>query len=363
MAYNDRMDHTEWVDVYKKLVYWELEIDNTDDKSMAEVLETQKDEANNNFTRFVKDNYADWLNNPNVERPLLSHQLMKTKVFPELEEGIPVFFIVIDNLRYDQWKIIEPIIQENYNLLEEDNYYSILPTTTAYARNAIFSGMLPSEMAKHHPDIWVGEDQDEKKNSHEEDFLNRQLKRHRFDIKSSYHKVIHVSQGKALVDNFNNLMSNDLNVVVYNFVDMLSHARTDLQMIRELAPDESAYRSITRSWFLHSPLLDLLKKAADHKVKLIITTDHGTIRVRKPFKIVGDRNTNTNLRYKQGKNLAFGDDKVYVIRKPEDIFLPKVNVFNRLRFFHRRLFFRLSEQFQLLRQLLQGHVSAWRYIA
>ncbi len=325
MAFNDRMDHKEWTDVYKKLVYWELEIDNTDDKSMAEVLEMQKVEANSNFKRFIKDNYSDWLNNPDVERPLLSHQLMKTKVFPELGDT-PVFFIVIDNLRYDQWKIMEPIIQESYNILEEDNYYSILPTTTAYARNAIFSGMMPSDMAKNHPDIWVGEDQDEKKNHYEDEFLKRQLKRQRLDIKSSYNKVIHTSQGKTLVDNFNNLMTNDLNVIVYNFVDMLSHARTDLQMIRELAPDESAYRSITLSWILHSPLLDLLKKAASKDVKVIITTDHGTIRVTRPFKIVGDRNTNTNLRYKQGKNLAFHDEKVFVCRKPEEIFLPKVNV-------------------------------------
>lgn len=326
MAYNDEMDHEAWVEVYKKLVYWELEINNTDDKSMAEVLEMQKDEANNNFTRFIRDNYVDWLNNPNVGRPLLSHQLMKTKVFPEIGKAKSVFFIVIDNLRYDQWKVIEPIIQETYNQTDEDNYYSILPTTTAYARNAIFSGMLPSDMARHHPDIWVGEDKDEKKNSHEDEFMMRQLKRNRLDIKASYNKIIHVNQGKQLVDNFNNLMGNDLNAIVFNFVDMLSHARTDLQMIRELAPDESAYRSITRSWFLHSPLLDLLRKAAAHDVKVIITTDHGTIRVRKPFKIVGDKNTNTNLRYKQGKNLAFEDDKVYVSRKPEEIFLPKVNV-------------------------------------
>lgn len=325
MAFNDRMDHSEWTEVYKKLVYWELEIDNTDDKSMSEILEMQKTEANSNFTKFIKENYADWLNDPNVERPLLSHQLMKTKVFPEIGDT-PVFFIVIDNLRYDQWKVIEPIIQDSYNVVEEDNYYSILPTTTAYARNSIFSGMMPSEMAKNHPDIWVGEDQDEKKNHYEDEFLKRQLKRHRLDIKSSYNKVIHTSQGKTLVDNFNNLMSNDLNVIVYNFVDMLSHARTDLQMIRELAPDESAYRSITKSWIMHSPLLDLLKKAANKDVKVIITTDHGTIRVKRPFKIVGDRNTNANLRYKQGKNLAFQEDKAFVVRKPEDIFLPKVNV-------------------------------------
>ena len=326
MAYQDEMDHQTWVDVYKKLVYWELEINETDDKSMAEVLEMQKDEANTNFTRFIRDNYVDWLNRADANAPILSHQLMKEKVFPELEDGVPVFFIVIDNLRYDQWKVIEPIILESYNLTNEDNYYSILPTTTAYARNSIFSGMMPLDMAKNEPDLWVGEDQEDKKNSHEDEFLQRQIQRNRLDIKASYHKIIHVNQGKQLVESFNNLMTNDLNAIVFNFVDMLSHARTDLQMIRELAPDESAYRSLTRSWFSHSPLYELLRKAASHKAKVIITTDHGTIRVRKPFKIVGDKNTNTNLRYKQGKNLAFEDDKVFVSRKPEELFLPKVNV-------------------------------------
>lgn len=327
MTFNDRIDHREWVDIYKKLVYWELEINNTENRSMAEVLEMQKDEANSNFTKFIKENYESWLNDPDEDKPILSHQLMKKKVFPALETGKPTFFIVIDNLRYDQWKTIEPIVTELFNMEEEDAYYSILPTTTAYSRNAIFSGLMPSDMVKYHSDLWIGEDVEEGKNNEEEAFILRQLKKNKLDIKSSYHKVLHVSQGKHLVENFNNLMKNDLNVIVYNFVDMLSHARTEVEMIRELAPDEAAYRSITRSWFLHSPLLDLLRNIAEKDAKVIITTDHGTIRVKKPFKIVGDRNTNTNLRYKQGKNLGFDDDDdVYVVRKPDAIFLPKVNV-------------------------------------
>jgi hypothetical protein len=326
MIYNDRIDYQEWIDIYKKLVYWELEIDNTENKSMAEVLDMQKDEANSKFTRFIKESYEDWLNDPQVDKPILSHQLMKKKVFPLLESGQPVFFIVIDNLRYDQWKIIEPLILEYYNLAEEDAYYSILPTTTAYSRNAIFSGLLPIDMAKYHPDLWIGEDVEEGKNNAEDEFLSRQLKKNKLNIKHSYNKIKHVSQGRQLVDNLPNLFNNDLNAIVYNFVDMLSHARTDVEMIRELAPDESAYRSITRSWFLHSPLLETLRKLSEKKCKVVITTDHGTIRVKRPFKIVGDRNTNTNLRYKQGKNLGFDEGDVYVVRKPERIFLPKVNV-------------------------------------
>jgi hypothetical protein len=293
---------------------------------MAEVLENQKEEANANFSKFVIENYCDWLNDPAVAKPLLSHQLMKKRVFPELQEGGTLFFIVIDNLRYDQWKVIEPSVLDYFNVDSEELYYSTLPTTTAYSRNAIFSGMLPLEMAKFHPDLWVGEDDEDSKNKHEAEFLQRQIKKLRLDIKHSYHKVIHTNQGKHVYENISNLMSNDLNVIVYNFVDMLSHARTDMQMIRELAHDESAYRSITNSWFSHSPLLDTMKRISEKGGRMIITTDHGTIRVKRPFKIVGDKKTNTNLRYKQGKNLGYDGKNIFAVRKPEEFHLPKVNV-------------------------------------
>ncbi len=326
MAFSDYPDHSEWADIYRKLIYWELEISNADNPEMGEVLEMQKNEANLNFSRFVVENYEDWLNDPNIDRPVLSHEVMRKKVFPELNSDRSLFFIVIDNLRFDKWKIMQGQIQNYFNLESEDSYYSILPTTTAYARNGIFSGMLPAEMAKYHPDIWIGEDLEEGKNNYEDKFLERQLKKLRLNIKWSYNKIKNISQGKNLADNINNLLSNQLNVIVYNFVDMLSHARTEMEVIRELAPDERAYRSLTKSWFQHSPFLDALKKISRTDAKVILTTDHGTIRVKKPFKIVGDRNTNTNLRFKLGKNLGFESDKAYVVRKPENIFLPKLNV-------------------------------------
>ncbi len=328
MQYNDRIDHEEWADIYKKLIFWELQLDGAQDKSMGEVLNMQKSEANSNFCKFVEENYDDWFNDPKADKPLMSHQLMRKKVFPLVEQdGPPLFFLLIDNLRYDQWKVIEPILTDYFTVEEESSYYSILPTTTAFARNAIFSGMMPSEMEKFHPDIWVGDDNDEEGlNNHEDEFLRRQLEKSRLNIKMSYHKILNVNQGKSLVDNVNNLMQNQLNVIVYNFVDMLSHARTDMAMIKELAPDEAAYRSITRSWIQHSPLLELIKKISDKGGRLIVTTDHGMIRVQKPAKIVGYRETNTNLRYKQGKNLGFDDNHLFVARKPERFFLPKPHV-------------------------------------
>jgi DNA-binding response OmpR family regulator len=327
MQFNDRLNHNEWVDIYKKLVFWELEINNTENKSMKEVIDSQKNEANHNFCKFIIQHYESWLNNPNIERPILSHQVMKKKTFPLLDALEPVFFLLIDNLRYDQWRTIQPLLSEYWQVEEDTNYYAILPTTTAYARNAIFAGMMPAEIEKKYPHYWVDEETEEGKNNFEHELLKTQLQRNKLEIKSSYHKILNVSQGKALLDALPNLLSNKLNVIVYNFVDMLSHARTDMAMIRELAADESAYRSITHSWFLHSPLFELLKKLSEKNVKLVITTDHGTIRVQKPFKVVGDKSTNTNLRYKVGKNLSLENEKdVYLVRKPELLQLPKPNV-------------------------------------
>ncbi|MBX2962426.1 MAG: PglZ domain-containing protein [Cyclobacteriaceae bacterium] len=326
LAFMDDMNHEQWADIYKKLVHWELQLDQADNEDMREVLETQKTEANANFGKFVIRNYEKWLTDANADKPLLSHQLMKKKVFPLLGKDTPVFLLLIDNLRFDQWKMIEPIIDDYFTINQEETYYSILPTTTAYSRNAIFSGSMPSEMAKSHPDLWVGEDEDEGKNNFEDEFLDKQLRRNNINVKFSYHKIKNLEQGRALADTVTNLFQNNFNVIVYNFVDMLSHARTDMAMIRELAPDESAYRSITKSWLIHSPLLEILKKIAERKAHVIITTDHGTIRVKRPFKIVGDRNVNTNLRYKQGKNLNFESNKVMEVAKPERLFLPKMNV-------------------------------------
>jgi len=326
MMLSDKLSFEEWIDVYKKLVFWELEIDRTQNKSMGEVFEMQKSEANNYFCKFIQNNYEKWLNDANAARPILSNQLMKKKVFPLLEGDEPVFFLLIDNLRFDQWKIIEPLITEYFSVDEESAYYSILPTTTAYARNAIFSGIMPAEIEKKYPDLWMNEDDEGSKNNNEEEFLKSNLAKNKFDIKSSYHKILSVEQGKSLLNSISNLMTNKLNVIVYNFVDMLSHSRTDMAMIKELAPDESAYRSITNSWFQHSTLFEIIKKLAEKKVKLVITTDHGTIRVKRPFKIVGDKSVNNNLRYKVGKNLTFDEKDVLHVKNPERFQLPKKNM-------------------------------------
>ncbi|MCS6967100.1 MAG: bifunctional response regulator/alkaline phosphatase family protein [Cytophagales bacterium] len=326
MAFSEELDHQAWTEVYKKLIYWELEIENSNNQSMSEVLQMQKSEANTNFAKFVMKHYEDWLNDPEVEKPLMSHQLLRKKLFPKLN-GETTFFLLIDNLRYDQWKALEPLFTQYFNIEQETAYYSILPTTTAFARNAIFAGVLPTEIEKIIPQFWKDDEDEGAKNNNEKELLQYQLKRNRLEgLRFSYHKVIHHHQGKGLVESFNNLLHNQLNVIVYNFVDMLSHARTDTEMIRELAPDEAAYRSITRSWFAHSPVVEMVRRIAEKKCRLVITTDHGTIRTTKPYRIIGDKNTNTNLRYKQGKSLDYDPKYVFVCKKPEALHLPRYNV-------------------------------------
>jgi DNA-binding response OmpR family regulator len=322
----DNLNSATWIDLYQKLVYWELQLDKAGASGMKEVLQSQKTEANTEFGKFIDKHYMGWLGNQSKDAPIMSHTLMRTKVFPLLEKDVPVFMIVIDNLRYDQYKTIEPLFAEMFKLVEESCYFSMLPTATQFARNAIFAGLLPSEIQTRMPSHWVNDDEEGGKNLHEEDFLKDNIVRNRLDIKFSYTKVVNHMEGKTLQDNILNLMNNDLNVIVYNFVDMLSHARTEMEVLKELASDETAYRSITRSWFDHSPLFTALKKIAEKKVKVIITTDHGTIRVNSPSKVIADRNATTNLRYKSGKNLQFNKKDVLEVKSPEAAGLPRNNV-------------------------------------
>ncbi len=332
MAFQEDLDEVEWADMYRKLVYWELEIDKTLNKSMSEILTMQKSEANSEFAKFIAENYISWLNEEEEYAPTMSHKLMERYVLPHLKSEDPVFFIVIDNFRYDQWKTVEPLVAQYFKIDEEELYYSILPTATGYARNAIFSGLMPSEMKKKYPYLWVEDNDEEGMNLKEEEFLNEQLKRRNLNVSTSYHKVVTHEQGKTVVNNLKPMLSNDLNVMVFNFVDMLSHARTDSKMIKELAADESAYRSLTKTWFEHSTLNDVLKFLADQKCKVVISTDHGTVRVKRAHKIVGDKNVNTNLRYKHGKNLNYDKGNLFEIPDPDKAFLPKQNISSRFVF-------------------------------
>ena len=336
----------DWMEVYKRIVHWELELSSTD-SNMTDMLQMQKEEANNGFFKYIKANYMDWVKPQGVastspaakhfalrqrkpetnvvERPMMSVDIFKQKVFPLLDAGEKVFLIVIDNFRFDQWRVLAQEIGDMFDM-EEDTYVSILPTSTQYARNAIFSGLMPVKIAQMFPDLWVDEDEEEGKNLNEGPLIQTQLDRFRRHDTFSYHKINDSAAADKFMQKFNQLSANDLNVLVVNFVDMLSHARTESKMVRELANNESAYRSITLSWFRHSVLADLFKLLAQSKYTVLITTDHGSIRATRPVKIVGDRNTNTNLRYKLGKNLNYNAKDVFVIKDPAAAQLPAPNL-------------------------------------
>jgi len=325
MQINDSLTDKDWIEVYKKLVYWELELENTGNQ-MDEVLKMQKDEANSTFVKFIKKNYVDWFQDGNEKRPMMSPDLFKKKVFPLLDSGEKVFVIVLDNFRYDQWRIIKEMLRGDFTVEEEELYYSILPTATQYARNAIFAGLMPLQIQQMYPQFWVDDDEEEGKNMCEEELIQTQLDRFRKKYAFSYHKINDNTAGEKLVENLPRFIDNPLNVIVFNFVDMLSHARTDSKMIRELASSEAAYRSLTLSWFKHSSIIEFFKVLATKDIKIVVTTDHGTIRVNNAIKVVGDRNTTTNLRYKIGKNLNYNQKEVFWINKPEKIKLPSPNI-------------------------------------
>ena len=314
----------DWMNIYKRIVHWELELSSAD-SNMTEMLQMQKEEANIGFAKYIRNNYLGWVAPTPADHPMLSNEIFKKKIFPAIDNGEKVFLIVIDNFRYDQWRMLAPEIGDMFDI-DEQLYFSILPTATQYARNAIFSGLMPTQIAELFPDLWVDEDEEEGKNLNEGPLIKKQIERYRRHDTYRYNKIHDSAGAEKFLQQLKSLSGNDLNVAVVNFVDMLSHARTESKMVRELANNESAYRSITLSWFRHSVMSELLRRLSQTDYKVIITTDHGSIRVSKAVKIIGDRNTNTNLRYKLGKNLNYNAKELFVIKDPLKAQLPAPNI-------------------------------------
>ena len=346
-----------WIQLYRKIVYWDLELSNTEDENIHEILASQKHEANQLFCRFYESRYVDWLHGAE-DKPLMSPTIFREKLFPLLDTNKSTFLIVIDNFRYDQWKYIQSTV-ENYFYVEQDNlFYSIVPTTTQFARNTMFSGLMPAEIEKKYPQYWVNEDEEGHKNDYENQLLEENLRRHGYNIRHSYSKVLNASFGKRMVEQLPNLMQNKLNVIVYNFIDMLSHARTDSNIVRELAENEQAYRSVTLSWLEHSPLMDVLKVLAERDVNVVITTDHGSVKVNNPIKIKGDRDISVNLRYKQGRLLDYNPKQLFEVKDPSKIFLPRRHVTSPYIFAHGNDFFAYPNNYN---QYVQYYMNTFQH--
>ena len=323
LALMDIKHPDQWMSLYRKMVYWQLELQASNDTDLIDILENQIKEANILFGKFIERNYKTWLQDSSADRMLLSHRLFAKKVFPKLKDSTPTLFLVIDNLRWDQWKTIEPFVTKHYVKQEEEIYCSILPTTTQYARNALFAGLTPLDIRKHYPQFWKDDQEEGGKNHFEEELLIEQLQRLHFKGKMHFQKITKPKAAKQLVDQIQNFKNDHLLTVVYNFVDMISHAKSEMEIIKELAADDKGYRSLTESWFKNSPLFEILQVASNNGFNLVLTTDHGTINVKTPVEVIGSRESSLNLRYKTDNSLKHPAKKVLEVKNPDDFKLPK----------------------------------------
>lgn len=318
----------EWKDIYIRLVKWSMEIDRITDTGLKQTLQDKWREANQEFSKFVETNYKDWINTDAKEaEPLLSPHIADAYLKPMIDEGKNVVMFVVDCMRYDQWLVMEELIQGNFSI-KRDFYSSMLPTATPYARNAIFAGLYPSEIKKHYPNFWNVESntEDHKQNAFEKELIEKWLERKNINLKNklNFIKIFDTDFGKKIERDIKKFAESQLTVVVLNAVDMIAHSRSDYAILKEIAPDEGAYRSLTRSWFNHSSFYSMLKQLSEMKdLRILITTDHGSIRCMRGVKVLGDRDTSTNLRYKFGKNVKADNRHAMYIKDPEDYKLPR----------------------------------------
>lgn len=316
----------DWKNMYRELVFWEMEVERTNDPMLSEILENQMEEARRAFGKFINNNYIAWFNEKEDERPLTVTDFIREKIKPFTDTDEKIAIIMLDNLRFDQWRMIRPEVEAIMPVINEEIWYTILPTTTQYARNSFFAGLMPAEIQKRYPQYWKHDHEDGTKNDYEKQLLEEFFKRYRRNVTVGYEKVLEYNYGKRVNERFDQLVKNDIIAVVYNFIDTLSHARTDNKMVQELAFDLQHYRKLTKTWFENSPLIDLLKKLAAAGIRTFITSDHGSTNITKPVKVVGDKDTTTNLRYKSGRNLKYKKKEVFEITKPREAGLPEANI-------------------------------------
>jgi DNA-binding response OmpR family regulator len=319
------LNYKDWIDINQQMTQWEMELDEHPELGLKETLYAQRKECNAEFCRFFERNYLEWIHQKKPG-PIFSNQVVESCVIPELENTKSIFFFVIDCLRLDQWMLMERKLYDYFKISKE-YYFGMIPSATPYARNAIFSGLFPSEIEKHYPDLWArGEDDENSKNNYEKEFLEKLLQRKRVKLRNEvkYVKILEADFGKGIESKISTYSNNHLNAIVVNFVDILAHSRSDNAVLKEIAPDEAAYRSLTDSWFEHSTLFSMFKiLSAQKNIKIIVTTDHGSIRCLRGAKVLGDKETSTNLRYKYGRNVKCDDRQAIFIRNPQDYMLPR----------------------------------------
>ncbi len=324
------MDSDEWIEIYLKLVNWDLELDVHSGMGLRQTFVDQKREANKEFSKFVENNYRNWINSTSDnDKPTLTVDILNKYLVDQIKNHENVFFFVLDCLRLDQWLVMEKHLTD-YFKIDKSYYYSILPTSTPYARNSLFGGLYPSEIEKYYPQLWQSGDDDENSmNKYEKELLQLFLDRKKIKLKSDlkYIKIIGPEVGRNFEQNILSYQKTHLTAVVVNFLDMIAHGRSDSDILKEIAPDESAYRSLTNSWFTHSSLLSTLKSISSLKnSRIIITTDHGSVRALRGAKVLGDKEASSNLRFKYGRNLKVDDKHAVYIKNAIDYKLPKRGV-------------------------------------
>jgi CheY-like chemotaxis protein len=328
VALMNDLDYKQWIDIYTRLVEWDIELDQHAELGLKQTLVDQTRECNLAFGKYVEKNYRNWVEQT-ANRPALSVEVVDRFVVPHLQGNKSVILFVIDCLRLDQWLVMESLLHE-YFLISKDYYFSILPTATPYSRNAIFSGSYPSDVEVRFPDLWEkSEDDEHSRNRYERQFLDKLLERRKISLKPEpkYVKILDVEFGRSIENNINSYAQTKLTSIVVNFVDMLAHGRSDSTLLKEIAPDESAYRSLTKSWFVHSSLFGMLRTLSKNKnVTVLLTTDHGSIRSLRGSKVLGDREASTNLRYKYGRNLKSEEKAAIFVKNPLEFKLPKRGV-------------------------------------
>lgn len=322
-------DFKEWIEIYKEICKWDLIIDEMNDENLKQTHFLEKRNCNTEFCNYIEDHYKNWLSCN--DRPNLSFDVVSQYIIPQLEANKTIYFLILDCLRYDQYLAIEPFIKEYFDI-ELDSYYSILPTATPFSRNAIFSGLLPVDIAKRFPEYWLENNElDNSRNRNEHQLLDEHVEDLGFKLNppSKYIKVFNIEEGNFVLRKIDSFKNDKLVVLVYNFLDLLAHHRSKDQILQETIPDEEAFRAFTKHWFFHSSLFEAIKLISKQENSvLVISTDHGSIRVTRATQVVGDKDTSITVRYKEGKNLSCNEKHALFLKNPKEFGLPQRNIVN-----------------------------------